>query len=166
MSGLVDATPFELRGPATSVARTEDGTTLPFEVCGPVTAPLRILVAHGLGGSNPSAKDHREDATRPVLEPTLAVVGCRAVWYTARGHGSSTGWEQGGIEQFLWPRLAQDMLAVADWLSLDRFIAAGNSMGAASAIFAALQYPGRVSALIIYRPPCIWETRQVSKVLC
>ena len=60
----------------------------------------------------------------------------------------------------MWLRLAEDMHAVADTLSLSRYIAAGNSMGAATALCAGLQRPERVAGLIIYRPPLIWEARQ------
>lgn len=140
--------------------KTADGVTLPLEITGPSDAPVRLIVGHGLGSSDPSIKDHTDDSSREVLEPILEEVGCRAVWYTARGHGQTTGWESFSWSQFSWENLAKDMLCVAEQLSITRFVAAGNSMGAATALCAALENPDRVQALILYRVPTIWETRQ------
>ena len=140
------------------IVMTTDGASLPSEQSGP-HGPLQIVVAHGLGGSNPSTKDHADDATRPLILPVLAQLGLRAVWYTARGHGKSTGWEHGGAHQFTWSHLAGDLLAVASAHGLDRFIGVGNSMGAATVLVAALQHPERFDGLVLYRPPTFWEMR-------
>ena len=59
----------------------------------------------------------------------------------------------------MWPSLANDMLAVASAHGLVRFIAAGNSMGAATALTAALQQPHRILALVLYHPPLLWSDR-------
>ena len=133
---------------------------LPYELCGPPTAPVDIVVSHGLGSSGPSTKSHADDASRSVLLPAIIAAGRRGVWYTARGHGVSHVWEDGSTDQFLWPRLAEELLAVAEQLCSARtFIVAGNSMGAATALCAALQSPERVAGVILYRVPTIWETR-------
>jgi 3-oxoadipate enol-lactonase len=145
------------------IVTTPDAVALPSEQSGPHDGELQMVVAHGLGGSNPSTKDHTDDATRPLILPILATLGIRAVWYTARGHGESTGWEHRGAEQFMWPRLARDLLVVASAHSLDRFVGAGNSLGAATVLMAALQHPERFRGLVLYRPPTFWEERAARK---
>ena len=120
------------------------GVRLPCEVEGP-DGPLALVVGHGLGSSDPSVKSHRHDAIRHIILPVLSQIGCRAAFYTARGHGDSLGGMGRGEEQFAWPRLAEDLLAVADATigPGSRFVAAGNSMGAVTALCAALQQPSQ-----------------------
>ena len=83
------------------------------------------------------------------------------VRYDARGHGNSDG--SYNREDYCWDRMAEDMLAVAD-----SFIASGNakhcllggiSMGAATALEAAIHQPDRVCGLVLALPPTAWETR-------
>ena len=135
------------------------GVRLPCEVEGP-DGPLALVVGHGLGSSDPSVKSHRHDAIRHIILPVLSQIGCRAAFYTARGHGDSLGWMGRGEEQFAWPRLAEDLLAVADATigPGSRFVAAGNSMGAVTALCAALQQPHR-----LYRPPLLFEAREARR---
>lgn len=77
--------------------------------------------------------------------------------YDARGHGQSGA--STDPDDYTWPNLAKDMLALADQLGLERFVAGGMSMGCATAIYAALAAPERVRALILATPPTAWETR-------
>jgi pimeloyl-ACP methyl ester carboxylesterase len=51
------------------------------------------------------------------------------------------------------------MVAIMDALGIDIFVAGGQSMGCATAIYAALQAPERVSGLLLVNPPTAWETR-------
>ena len=97
-----------------SIVRLADGVKLSYDIHGPADAALRLVVAHGLGSGNPSSKDHTNDATVPVVMPALEDVHCRAVCYTARGHGRSEGWDPDDSKQFMWPTLASDLTAVAD----------------------------------------------------
>lgn len=143
----------------TKLVRTPDGIALPYEITGPTSSPLRLVVGHGLGSSDPSAKSHASDASRDILLPVLDSVSMSASFFTARGHGESSGWEGKGTEQFHWRNLAKDVVAVAEELELPKFIAVGNSMGAATMLCLALQQPERVAALILYRPPTIFEAR-------
>ena len=48
-------------------------------------------------------------------------------------------------------------------LGSSRFIGCGNSMGAATALCAALACPERFLALVLYRPPMLWEAREARK---
>ena len=82
--------------------------------------------------------------------------------YTTRGHGESTGWEataESNPEQFQWKNLAADMNGVSQYIGLKSYVAAGHSMGAATALYTALAYPSRVRGLILLRPPTAWEER-------
>lgn len=151
------APPSFLRGLGSLL--TPDGVSLPLQLSGLPTAPLRLLAAHGLGTPSPSAKNHTNDVLRELLTPSLDPLGVQAAWYTARGHGASKGWDPHDLSQFAWPELASDFLCVADGLGIKRIIGAGNSMGAATAVCAALQAPERMRAMILYRLPTIWESR-------
>lgn len=77
--------------------------------------------------------------------------------YDAPGHGQSPG--VADPDRYAWPRLAQDMLEVADEVNAESFIAGGASMGCATALATALAAPSRVHALVLVIPPTAWETR-------
>lgn len=83
------------------------------------------------------------------------------VRYDARGHGNSDG--SYDPEDYRWDKMAADMLAVADSAAAasgaSRFLLGGISMGAATALEAALQQPDRVAGLVLVLPPTAWETR-------
>jgi len=79
------------------------------------------------------------------------------VRYDARGHGLS--YASVDAIDYSWPSLAKDMLGIADELELDTVALGGISMGCATALFAALAAPHRVSRLILTTPPTAWETR-------
>ena len=79
------------------------------------------------------------------------------VRYDARGHGDSQLTEQ--PEDYHWRNLGQDMLAVADAVDVESFVAGGASMGCATTIYAALQAPERIKGMVLVIPPTAWETR-------
>ena len=81
----------------------------------------------------------------------------KLVRYDARGHGKSQPSYR--REHYRWHDLGQDMLALADATGSASFIAAGASMGCATALHAALQAPERIKALVLVIPPTMWETR-------
>ena len=81
----------------------------------------------------------------------------RVVRWDARGHGDSTGTTD--AEDYRWDNLAADLLALADALGVDRFVAGGVSMGAATALHAAVRAPDRVDAVVLALPPTAYETR-------
>jgi len=162
-------------------------------------SPLDIVVAHGLGSPNPADKTHYNDMVYDLWNDALGQIRSSAaspsswpgtsVFYTARGHGSSKGWDRRArsyglndriaqlsdrdealrqlAQPFTWPALADDMLAVADeTLGRDdlgekrKFAVFGQSMGAVTALCLAKTYPDRVTALILARPPRIWAARR------
>lgn len=73
----------------------------------------------------------------------------RAVAFDFRGHGESDPAEDG---DYSVPGLAADVVAVADQLSLRRFILAGHSLGSAAAIEYASRHRERVAGLLLVDP--------------
>ena len=75
--------------------------------------------------------------------------------YDARGHG---GCECMHFEDraYRWSALVDDMLRVK---TQGPFVAGGASMGAATALYAALRAPRRIQALVLVTPPTAWEDR-------
>ena len=114
----------------------------------------RTLVwGHGLTGS----RQAEDDSGLFSFAPAANEAGWRYVRYDARGHGRSPKPHSGVAYQ--WDCLAADMLAVADAAEAETFTAGGASMGAATALYAALAIPQRVDSLVLAIPPTAWETR-------
>ena len=81
----------------------------------------------------------------------------RVVRWDARGHGRSAGTDD--PDDYRWDNLGRDLVALADVLGVDAFVAGGVSMGAATALHAAVQAPSRVAGLVLVLPPTAYETR-------
>ena len=77
--------------------------------------------------------------------------------FDARGHGDSQPTPD--LDSYHWRELARDELALTEHLGIESFVAAGASMGAGTALHAAVQAPERVVALLLVVPPTAWETR-------
>lgn len=99
---------------------------------------LPVLFQHGLGG------DEAQVAQTFPASPEF-----RRITLECRGHGAST---LGSTRPFSIAMFAQDVLAVADHMGLDRFIVGGISMGAAIALHLAHAHKSRVLALVLVRP--------------
>jgi pimeloyl-ACP methyl ester carboxylesterase len=83
--------------------------------------------------------------------------GWEVIRVDARGHGaSSLGTDP---QAYRWSELAADALALADALGHPRFVIGGASMGAATALHAAVSAPARIRALVLMIPPTAWATR-------
>lgn len=123
--------------PAEPFAVTRDGTTLHGESAG---AGPPILLLHGLTATR-----------RYVLQGSRALerAGRTLVSYDARGHGTSDPAADG---DYGYPALAADALAIMEARGLDDVVLMGSSMGAATAIAAALAVPERVRALVVVTP--------------
>jgi 3-oxoadipate enol-lactonase len=81
----------------------------------------------------------------------------RVIRWDARGHGLSSGAPV--PDDYRWNNLGRDLIALADELGLDSFVAGGVSMGAATALHAAIQAPRRVLGLVLMLAPTAYETR-------
>ncbi|WP_353113048.1 alpha/beta fold hydrolase [Microbacterium sp.] len=127
-----------------------EGATLAYSSVG--EGPT-VVVAHGL-----SASREVEREGKLALWDELADAGFRVVSYDARGHGRSTG--RPVPEDYLWPNLATDLLALVDDLSPEEPVyAIGTSMGTATIIHALTRRPERFRAVALAAPPTAWETR-------
>jgi pimeloyl-ACP methyl ester carboxylesterase len=99
-----------------------------------------------------------EDASGLAVSDRLPTAGFRLVRYDARGHGRSTG----GLDpdEYTWPRLADDLLALMDAVAGDGPVdVVGSSMGVGTALWAALRAPERFRRLVLVIPPTAWATR-------
>ena len=151
---------------------TINGVTFPFHIwttqqqgCS-VGGSFGALICHGLGARNPKNKHYWNDEWTNMIAGSA--VQCNdsvnsIITYTARGHGDNTGWEttaETDLGQFSWPRLATDMIEIANSQNISRFIAAGSSMGSATSLYAAIQEPTKVAGVILLRPPTAWKSRK------
>jgi 3-oxoadipate enol-lactonase len=85
----------------------------------------------------------------------------QVVRYDARGHGNSDG--SYDARDYRWDRMSADMLAVGTAVAaaggFARCLLGGISMGAATALQAAVQQPELVAGLVLVLPPTAWDTR-------
>jgi pimeloyl-ACP methyl ester carboxylesterase len=82
----------------------------------------------------------------------------RLIRYDARAHGDSGATLD--PEDYTYPALAADQLALADALGVNRFVTGGMSLGTGTALHVAVTAPERVLALVLGIPPTGWEGRR------
>jgi 3-oxoadipate enol-lactonase len=112
-----------------------------------------LLWAHGLASSMVL-----EDEAG-LIDWTEPMGGWRLVRYDARGHGDSPG--SGHAADYRLPMLAEDLLGLLDELGVERAVLGGASLGAATALHAAVAAPERVEALVLAVPPAARGARRV-----
>lgn len=105
--------------------------------------PLAVF-GHGLLGSI-----EQIDESVPGIDALFRRIQLLA--YDARGHGQSTGPDEPA--GYTWESLGQDMVALADHAGADTAVFGGASMGAATALWVALERPERVRGLVLVMPP-------------
>jgi pimeloyl-ACP methyl ester carboxylesterase len=117
-------------GPAPVLRGTAAGEGTPIVLCHGLTASRRYVV-HG--------------------SRALERAGHRVITYDARGHGES---DPAPAEQsYGYPELIGDLERVVEAeVAGDRFLLAGHSMGAHTAVGYALRHPERLSGLVIIGP--------------
>jgi 3-oxoadipate enol-lactonase len=108
-----------------------------------------LIWGHGL------SQTRANEGALPLLD--WSQIAATVVRYDARGHGLSETTPE--LDGYSWEELAHDQLALADHLGIDSYIAAGASMGAGTALHAAVVAPHRISRLVLTIPPTGWETR-------
>lgn len=129
----------------------------------PPALPQLAGVEHRFLDLSTGVRVHLATAGPPDAPPLLLLHGWPQHWWSwrevvarlsgerrllcpdLRGLGWS-GWPQDG--SFAKPRLADDAVALLDALGLERVCLAGHDWGGWTAILAALQAPGRFSALV------------------
>ena len=110
---------------------------------------VNVIWGHGL------TQSRALENQRPLI--TLSSLDARVLRYDARGHGDSESTSD--LNGYGWDELAEDQLTLATALGIGRYVAAGASMGAATALHAAVISPERVVGLVLVIPPTGWETR-------
>ncbi len=126
------------------------GFDLDYDVCGGGAAPP-LIWGHGLTGSR------GQSAAYPLVDLAPAEADRAVVRYDARGHGLSSMLDD--PTQGSWAELANDQLALIDHLGFDRVVIGGVSMGAGTAMHAALQLRDRLDKMILVIPPTGWAER-------
>lgn len=114
------------------------------------TGPV-LVWGHGLTSSR-AGEDEAELVDWVDVRRRLCVLR-----YDARGHGES-GFTSDSTD-YTWEAMALDQLELATAMGLDRYVAGGASMGAATALHAACLAPERVRGLVLMIPPTAWDTR-------
>src|SRR4051812_12829005 len=76
--------------------------------------------------------------------------GHRIVAYDARGHGASR--PAPDSVSYTYAELLHDLVEVLDDEGIERAVLAGASMGAHTAVKAALEHPDRVAGLVVVTP--------------
>lgn len=122
------------------------GARLAYDVSG---SGADVIWGHGL------SQTRATEAVLPLVD--WAAVPVRLTRYDARGHGASQ--TTADLDGYSWDQLARDQLALADHLGLERYNAAGASMGCGTALWAAVHAPERIDRLVLVIPPTAWETR-------
>lgn len=107
-----------------------------------------------VGEGPPIVLCHGITATRRYVvhgSRALERAGHRVVCYDARGHGESDPAPAG--QGYGYPQLIGDLeRVVADTLGEDRFVLAGHSMGAHTAVAYALREPRQLAGLVVIGP--------------
>jgi pimeloyl-ACP methyl ester carboxylesterase len=126
---------------------------LAYELSGPAgRGAVPVVWGHGLTSCQAS-----EDRFG-FLDFGALAADRRLLRYDARGHGASGFTTEPSA--YSWEELARDQLALTDAVGIDRYVAAGASMGCGTALHAAVLAPERVGALLLVVPPTAWETRR------
>lgn len=126
------------------------GFDLDYDVAGGgAKAPL--LWGHGLTSSRGIA------AAYPLVDLQAAERDRAVVRYDARGHGMSSLIED--PTKGSWAELAQDQIALIDHLGHEQVVIGGVSMGAGTALHAALELRDRLEKMVLVIPPTGWEER-------
>ncbi|MEQ9092953.1 MAG: alpha/beta hydrolase, partial [Miltoncostaeaceae bacterium] len=126
-----------------------------------MSEPIEFVLTRdevGLAGEEAGTGDavlllHGLSATRRYLvhgSRALERAGHRVVAFDARGHGVSS--PAPTPDDYTYPAMVDDAVAVLDHLRIERAHLVGQSMGSATAVALALTHPGRVRSLTIITP--------------
>jgi len=118
-----------------------NGHRLRYRLAG--EGPL-VVFGHGLMGNI-------EQVTPPDLALDALHARARFLAFDARGHGHSGGPED--HTQYSWETLGRDVGAFIEHAGESSAIVGGASMGAAAALWLAVEQPEKVRALAILMPP-------------
>lgn len=121
----------------TTVVRTVDGGDLAVHDLGGCGPPVLFSHATGLHGL----------VWQPVADELASSFRCFS--FDARGHGDSS---PAPGDDYSWPAMARDVLAVIDALRLHRPSGVGHSAGATALLLAEQARPGTFRSLYCFEP--------------
>lgn len=113
---------------------TDDGNTLAYKSIG--SGPTDIILMPGWG----STKDYFDETIAAMSTDDVRITA-----YDPRGHGDSPE----GVDLYDSERQARDMLAIADAIGAQTFVAGGHSMGAKYIQQLPILAPGRAIGLFL-----------------
>lgn len=129
-----------------------------------VAGAALALRGERVGEGPPIVLCHGITATRRYVthgSRVLERAGYRVVAYDARGHGESDPAPAG--EGYGYPRLVEDLeRVVGEAVGEGRFVLAGHSMGAHTAVAYALAHPERLAGLVVIGPVFTGEVSAAS----
>jgi len=126
------------------------GFDLDYDIA-PGGAGVPLVWGHGLTSSRGIS------AAYPLVDLRPALADRPVIRYDARGHGLSSMIDDPASGS--WAELARDQIALIDALDLDRVVVGGVSMGAGTALHAALSLGDRLDRMVLVIPPTGWESR-------
>ncbi|MFG3253191.1 alpha/beta fold hydrolase [Streptomyces sp. NPDC048172] len=127
-----------------------EGARIAYEVTGTRAGPP-VGYAHGVMLSRAAVR------RLELLDLDAMAGGRRLLTYDARGHGRSTG--RPVTEDYLFGNYARDLLALLDEAGFEEPMDfTGSSLGADTALRAALLAPERFRRLVVMIPPVAWES--------
>jgi len=115
-----------------------DGHQLYIQDWGNPAAKTPILFLHG--GPGGGCKDKYKQTFDPSVQ--------RVIFHDQRGSGRSLPY--GSLEHNTTQDLIEDIEKLAKYLRLERFVVTGGSWGSSLALYYAIQYPERVTAMVLY----------------
>ncbi|MET0728885.1 MAG: alpha/beta hydrolase [Acidimicrobiales bacterium] len=118
---------------------TSDEISLTYEVRGPDSAHLPVVLIHGLLFSS-----------RTMQGLSSALPDRRVFLLDLRGHGNSSAPRE--AEAYTRELLVSDVVALLDHVGLDRVVLGGMSLGAAVTLEVARRHPDRLAAIILEMP--------------
>ncbi len=127
------------------------GCRLAYDLVGRATTGVPMVWGHGLTSSR------ADEDVFPLVDSAIVGAHRQVARYDARGHGESS--DLSTMSDGDWAQLALDQIGLIDHLGWDRVDLGGASMGAATALHAALRLRERVRSLVLVIPPTAWETR-------
>jgi pimeloyl-ACP methyl ester carboxylesterase len=113
-----------------------DGIDFHYQEAG---AGAPFFFQHGLGAD-----------VKQVFDLFRPPGGIRLIGFDCRAHGRTV--PVGPPEKISLAGFADDLLALMDFLGIEKAVVGGLSMGAAVALNFALRHPGRVEGLVLHRP--------------